>query len=164
MRRAALIGLGVLAALCAGYAAGRYAIPPRVVEKRVTDTQAIEVAIAAAKAEWAKDVRTTTTKVVRLRDGKPIEITIARDSETHAIGSTSSTGSTASAIATHVETAKTVEGARPSWAIQARGPVDLSRYGVDVQRRIVGPFWLGAGVERSDRWVFLVGVRVEFQP
>ena len=65
------------------------------------------------------------------------------------------------------ETTRTVETSRPRWAVQARGAwvaLELvpDHYGAELQLRVLGPLWLGAGVERSTEVRPTLSARLEF--
>ena len=159
MRRYFPVAVAAAVGAVLGAVAGRYTAPVRTVETRVENTEAIIQAVAQARREWERDVKTVTKTVYR--EGKPVERIVYRDS--HAAGTTSGATSVTSTSSIESRSMTVVDPARPRWAIQgAVAPLDPSRFAVEGQIRVLGPIWLGAGVQKSDSLRPTLSARLEW--
>jgi hypothetical protein len=130
-------------ALLIGLALGRYAAPDKVVtkEKVVHDSQ---------------DHSTITRTKEKKADGTTVVVTtIHKDVESSTVS----------------QNDKTITRDRPKWLVNgvmgaemgANGALNCPIYGIAVQRRIAGPFFIGAeGIKLSDGFLAGASVGVEF--
>lgn len=182
-RSYAIAAGGVLFLLVAAFGAGRYTAPVKIeiretvkTETRtVTDDAAVSKAVATAHSEWQRSLEDHSTIKTVYVAGKVSERIVYRDVESHAAGGASSGSTTTVTVEHHqdaatvqtVEKVKIVESARPAWAIEAHGAWGSLQpypeaYAGEVQRRILGPLWVGAGIEHSDKWRPMLSARMEF--
>jgi hypothetical protein len=91
--RAAVAG-GIGVALCAGFGAGRYSAPTKVVEtERVIERQVIDEKytaskVAEARTTWEREVVDHTRVVTKYLEGKVVERVEYRDRDTSSSGGT----------------------------------------------------------------------------
>lgn len=127
-----------------GYAVGRYLQPPEVVTKEVEKIKEVEVV--------KRDVKTIIKEVVRPDGSKETVTTIDE--------------STRENTRRQTDTAKevTVAPAKPQWKAGATVKASLTNvlpvYGVQIERRILGPFYVG--VQGWTDSTVAVGISMEF--
>ena len=139
-----LIKLGIVAALIAGaYAVGRYLQPNKVVTK--VETVVKEVAVVK------KDVQ-IIEKETKLKDGTIIKetTTIDKSQET-----TKKEDTTKSSV--------TVENSKPQWKVHGLAEklnkeITNPTYGVLIERRILGPAWVGVKYNTQSELGISIGV------
>lgn len=121
-----ILGAILLAALV-GYAGGRYVVPGKVTIKTEVVTKEVEV---------VKHDTVTVTKEIKNLDGTVETDTVVTDKD---ISSTKSTQDATSE--------KIVENQKPQWKAQGLAGLTFQGqqiYGGDLERRIIGPVFLGA--------------------
>ena len=181
MKRRIAIGAAAVLLLALAFVGGRYSAPvevrERVTERMVMDEAAVASAVASARAEWQRETKTRVLIRTVYKDGKPAERTETRDTDSTASGASSSAAASSSASSAHAEAQKdsqkvTISG-RPGWSVGVGGVWDPgrldpspSRVLLSLDRRVLGPVWLGASasVRPSSSLDPLVGVsaRVEW--
>jgi hypothetical protein len=155
--------------LLGAYAAGRYATPARVVEKvrtveveKVVERVRMETVYRAAQDE-RRNVRRETREEKR-PDGTVITTKVEDDkteTKTATEGRTAAEAAKAVERERLVETVRVVEGKRPDWLVGAQiGYSNGALYGVSVDRRILGPAYIG--VWANTQRAVGVGIRVQF--
>lgn len=159
MRRWIYIGVGALAALVVAFLAGRYSAPVKVRTETKVETKTVTV------TEW-KDriverqvkgpVRVRVVTVEKPGGERVIEKWIERAPVTTET-QTNVTGTAKAETESTSATSRVTEGARPGWAIAASGSWDpraLSsmpdRYGLELDRRVIGTVWLGVRADADD--------------
>ncbi len=153
------LGAGALLAVVAAFVAGRYTAPARVETRTVIDEAAVSRAVAAARAEWTRNVEDHTITRTVYRDGKVTERIVYVDREVQAGGSAgaSSTTTTAAGSTAASSAARPVAmppgwraGLAASWDLRER-PAWPERWGLEADRRIVGPLWIGLRADTTGR-------------
>jgi hypothetical protein len=154
--------------LIAGLAIGRFTLPAKVVTKTQIQVQTQEVVKWQTKyVENQDDHKNTTIIETKKPDGTDVIETHISDSEDTSVNS-SSGGSNSTQTSEKETQSKTVTYAKNDWHLNAlaspSGDGKLidgkMSYGGQVERRIMGPFYLGAfGLQNS---TFGVSVGVSF--
>jgi hypothetical protein len=133
MKKIFIISIVSLVIIAVSYGVGRWSAPTKVVEK--TKIKVVTKTVEARNVK--KNVVTTTTKK---KDGSVV--TIVEDKSIVNIDTKTDTDS--KSWITRVETRD-----MPKWHISGLWGIDLKKpqhgfnYGISVDRRIIGPVWLG---------------------
>lgn len=170
LKRYGLLALAALLLLLAGYASGRWAQPPKVVEKTVVQTKVQEqvvykdrVVTQTVYVKVAKKDSHVVTSTTKRPDGT-VTTTVTRDDH---VDSTTKNDGTKTETASKVDhktedqkaTSTKTADARPNWIVHAGVGADVPYFlgggergipgmrGAAVElgldRRVVGPFFLG---------------------
>lgn len=123
-----------------GYAFGRYLQPAKVVTKTETKVQVVEVEVERVKTE----VRTIVKETTKPDGTRVVETTKENISDSKKKTSKESDKQT--------NTSKIVENFKPQWRVQVAatigsGGLDGDNIRVGIERRIIGPVFLGAWSE-----------------
>lgn len=170
----------VAAALVAAYLAGRAAAPTRTVEtvrvERTTRTEYRERASSASSSTAstaATDNRVTTRVITRTAPGpgcEPAREVIVERTESAATTRTDAantltatrTVDAANSTAERLDRIRVTERVRAGWSagLDATYPgTSLSDYRARIDRRVIGPLWIGVHAERN---AIGLGARVEW--
>jgi hypothetical protein len=169
-RKKAILAGVALAALAAAFVAGLYSRPARVetvtkVEtKTVTETQWRDRIVYVQSKDTARHVVThvekkpdgtvTTTKTEDVKVDQDTGINADSSGEQHQEQQTSAEAKTV----TIYERSRFAAEARCAWR-----PGEAPRFdGAEIQVRALGPFWIGAGIEKTDKLRATASVRAEF--
>ena len=146
---------GLAIALLVGLLFGRYAAPSRVMERDhiVTTDREIESTWRAyvGRTKVENNVRTRwLTKTVWAKDGSVTQTRqAAEDRQTKQETTVDAREAKVREVVKYQEVVheKIIEAKRPDWLIGARAGLGLDRqpvYGGEIDRRILGPVWIGA--------------------
>ena len=164
--KAAGILFAQLVVLATAFAFGRYTLPAKVVEKLVTqevikEVVKTEIQVVEKKVYVKAQQNDVQTKIVYVErpDGTKETTTVIVDKTKTDEASSQATTSTEVKVVekeklVYVEKEKLVENAKPQWHLGVRAgagaaidptalTVPLMSFGIQAERRIVGPVWLG---------------------
>lgn len=145
-RTLGIAGAVAVAACVASFLVGRGKV--RTVTKVETKTEVVEKVVEKVVTVKAKDVqRKVTTKTETKPDGSSVVLRVEDVQTQTDVGTVSDF--TGTAVTTSSSKAETATGSKPGWRLgvsaewkKAQEKPDV--YGLEIDRRIVGPFWLGA--------------------
>lgn len=152
-RRLYIAGAWALTLVAAGVV-GRFTAPTKVTETATRSDESARLAAFLAKLETQQTVKTkrhVETRKTKKPDGT-IEIVRIEDSgsDTATQSTSTVTGHSSETTASTAATARVTERGRPAWSVGlsaswAGRPSSMpDRLGLEVDRRLIGPVWLGA--------------------
>lgn len=159
------VGCGAVALVLAAFLIGRRTAPARVEVRTVVDETAVTRAVEAARAEWSRDVEDHTVTRTIYREGKPTERIVYVDREVHSGGASTSTTTATSSTASTSRSEVVPALAPAGWRAGLTGTWDLrapaqrpDRWGLEADRRLFGPVWIGVRADTSRRAGLAVSV------